>query len=393
MTTMQDLLQQSQVITVVGAGGVGKTSTAAALALAAAQMGRRTLVITIDPARRLANALGLDAFGAEARQIDIQGLQFTAPEFESSAAEKTAPARLDAMMLDLKASWDDMVKRLAKRPGQAQKILANRFYQHLSTELAGAQEYIACEQLYTLMNERDYEVIILDTPPSAQALDFLEAPGRILDLLDDRGLRLIIKPSVAAGRVSLRLFRLSERYLIHSLSKMAGAGMLSELAEFFTLFDGMYEALRDRTRGFQQVFASKKTAFIVVTTAAGHALAEAQKLALRIDKDNLNLGAVVVNQLHQAITPQPVSKLVTALGELGSDELSSENLAQAIGQSCADLSKRAADEAASIQRTLQKLPQGPRYLLPRQNQDVHDLQSLAMMAQQLMQPELAQDLQ
>ena len=376
MMPLDRLVQERQVLCVVGAGGVGKTTTAAALALAAARSGRRALVMTIDPAKRLANALGLSALDQQEKEIDLTSL------WPGEAG------RLHAMMLDLKASWDDMVTRLAGNPEQQQKILRNPFYTYLSTALAGAQEYIACEQLYTLCTERDYDLIVLDTPPSAHAIDFLEAPGRILDLLDDRSLRMILAPSLAAGKASLRLFHFGERYVVSTLDKMAGTEMLRSLAEFITLFQGMYGPLRDRTYGFRDIFSSPSSAFVIVSTATQHALIEAQKLGQRLAHDGLELGAVVINQLHQAPAEVSSAQITAQLDDDDSDLQVRQGLADAIVASCAEQRLRAQDEQATLVQALRAFAQVPQVQVARQSNDVHDVQALNDIAAKLC-PQLA----
>ena len=221
------------------------------------------------------------------------------------------------------------------------------------------------------------------TPRPRRRRWILEAPGRVLDLMDERGLRLILKPSLAAGRASLRLFRLSERYLIRRLSHMAGAAMLSELSEFFTLFEGMYEKLSERTRAFQKILASSQSAFVIVSTASAHALGEAQKLAQRLQDDQLKLAALIVNQRHQPIDALSSDELQRLLAAGHKTPQAMQDLAQAMDLACRDANLRAKDEATSIEKTMRLLPDCPLYQIARQDRDVHDLKALARIGQQL----------
>lgn len=189
-------LRERRILVCVGAGGVGKTTVAASLGLRAAALGRRVIVLTIDPARRLANALGLPSLGNQETLVDPEWIR------EAGIA---ADGELWAMMLDLKRSWDDLIHRSVP-PDRAKIILANRFYQTLSSALAGSQEYIAMEKLYELYSRGDWDLLILDTPPTAHALDFLDAPNRILDFLDNDAVRMVLGPALAAGKVGMRLF-------------------------------------------------------------------------------------------------------------------------------------------------------------------------------------------
>jgi anion-transporting ArsA/GET3 family ATPase len=370
MGTLDSLVREKRVLCVVGPGGVGKTTTAAALGVCAARAGRRTLILTIDPARRLATAMGLAELAQVAREVRVP-------------VADGAHVTLHAMMLDLKAAWDDMVRRLARDEAQRQRILGNRFYHYLSTSLAGAQEYIACEQLYTLCAERDYELIVLDTPPSAHAIDFLEAPGRILDVLDSEALRLVLAPSLAAGRASLRLLDLGSRYVTHTLNKMAGLEMLQAIAEFLLAFDGMYGPIKERTLGFRDLFSSSSTAFVVVATPAEQALAEAVALGERLGHDGLPLAAVVLNQVHP---PLPGAHDATALAAALPVELDAGERARLGGALEAALAlhaQRAAVEARAVAGSVQERLKVPRIAVPRLSRDVHDMTTLVQMADQL----------
>ncbi len=367
MHPLEPLIRERKVLCVVGPGGVGKTTTAAALGVCAAMAGRRVLIITIDPAQRLATAMGLADLAQVEREVRLP-------------LEDGRSVTLHAMMLDLKAAWDDMVRRLANSEAQRQKILDNRFYQSLSTTLAGAQEYIACEQLYTLCTERDYDLIVLDTPPSAHAIDFLEAPGRILDVLENETLKLVLAPSLAAGKASLRLFNLGGRYVMNTLTKLTGAEMLQAIAEFLLSFEGMYGALRERTLGFREIFSSSTTSFIIVTTPARQALAEAAALAGRLAHDGLDLGAVVVNQVHPPVDdPPPRDAVERELGEAPE----AGRLAEAVSEALARHARLAEAEQATIEQALADLPRRPRLRVPRMPTDVHDMKSLVNLAHEL----------
>ncbi|MFH1807212.1 MAG: ArsA-related P-loop ATPase [Pseudomonadota bacterium] len=370
MTPLETLVRERHVICVVGPGGVGKTTTAAALGVCAARAGRRSLIITIDPARRLATAMGL----AELAQVER--------EVRVPMADGTH-VTLHAMMLDLKLAWDDMVRRLSRDKAQQERILGNRFYHYLSTSLAGAQEYIACEQLYTLCAERDYDLIVLDTPPSAHAIDFLEAPGRILDVLENEALRLVVTPSLAAGRASLRLLDLGSRYVARSLTKMAGVEMLQAIADFLLAFEGMYGALKERTLGFRDIFTSPDTAFVVVATPAQQALAEAVALGERLAHDGLPLGAVVLNQIHLPVAVEVDAQAVASVLPPALDAAARGRLAGVVLQAARRHNREVEVEALGIARSLGEALAVPRVLVPRLGHDVHDMKALVEMADQL----------
>ena len=220
----------------VGSGGVGKTTVAATIALRAAVDGKGSLVCTIDPARRLANALGLDALGNAETPIP-------AAAFEKAGLQPKAAMR--AMMLDMKRTWDELIERRAP-PDKRDKNLSNRFYQSMSSALAGSQEYIAMEKLWELRTQRDYPLIVLDTPPTAHALDFLDAPNRILDFLDNEAAKWLLTPALAAGKVGLKLFNLGSSYVAKTLTKFTGVETLQGLAEFMSSISGMNQDFRER---------------------------------------------------------------------------------------------------------------------------------------------------
>jgi len=370
-STINDLVRDSRVLCVVGAGGVGKTTTAAALGVCAAAAGRRVLIVTIDPARRLATALGLDEIGQQVRTVQIP-------------AHGDLPAlTLHAMMLDLKGAWDDMVRRLARDEKQRDAILGNHFYHYLSTSLAGAQEYIACEQLFTLCTERDYDLIVLDTPPSAHAIDFFEAPGRVLDVLENDAIKLLLTPSLVAGRASLRLLDLGGRYVLRVLTKLVGMEMLHALAEFLLAFEGMYPHARDRTQGFRQIFSSPTTSFLVVATPTRQALAEAAELTDRLQRDGLHLGALVINQIYFPVDPLPApERFAQTLSDVVGVQRG-ENLTRAALETVRQRNRRAAVEREVVDTMLGRLASHPRVFVSRLAADVHDMETLIGVAREL----------
>src|SRR5262245_53601020 len=190
-TTLDDLVRQQDVIVCVGGGGVGKTTISAAIAMKAAEIGRNACVLTIDPARRLANAMGLDALGNRPALVDVA-------KFDAAGVPRPA-GRLFAMMLDTKHTWDDLVRRFAANEEQARSIFANNYYQQISTAIAGSQEFMAMEKLYELHQSKAYDLLVLDTPPTRHALDFLDAPRKMIGFMDEGVLRLLTTPSRVAG--------------------------------------------------------------------------------------------------------------------------------------------------------------------------------------------------
>ncbi|MDP8932453.1 MAG: AAA family ATPase, partial [Actinomycetota bacterium] len=226
--TLENDVHQAHVLVCTGAGGVGKTTIAAALGLAGAQLGRRTLVLTIDPARRLAQSLGVDALDNTPRRVE------------------GASGELWAMMLDMKRTFDEVVDEHAATPERATAIKSNRIYQTLSSSLAGTQEYMAMEKLHELHVTGDWELLVIDTPPTRNALDFLEAPRRMTDFLEGRLLRALLLPGMAAGKGLTRLVGFGTQTFMRVAGRVTGMELLEDLADFFRNFEGMYDGFKER---------------------------------------------------------------------------------------------------------------------------------------------------
>ena len=254
-----EVVAQHGVIVCAGSGGVGKTTTAAALAVHGAEQGRRTIVLTIDPARRLADALGIRAMGNEECTVDLDGA-----------------GTLSAMMLDQKGAWDKLVERYAPSEEVRERILANRFYQHLSESFAGSQEYMAVEQLAQLHASGSYDLIVVDTPPTRHALDFLDAPQRIADFLDRQVVRWFVKPYFSAGWATLRVVNRTAGNLLRRLEDATGVSALVEISDFFNSMSGLFDGFEERVRGVYRLLRSKSTAFVLVATPEEQVLAEAE---------------------------------------------------------------------------------------------------------------------
>jgi anion-transporting ArsA/GET3 family ATPase len=392
---LRRLLGTRQIVVCVGSGGVGKTTTAASLGLAAAALGRKTLVITIDPARRLANALGLDSLlhkpqpvdpalvaAARARlgAIDTAGSSMTAASTSTSwAASPTAP--LSAMMLDLKAGWDDMLFRTAPDKATAEKILVNRFYRVLSTELPGAHEFIACEHLHHLASSGDWDLVVLDTPPTQNALDFLDAPQRILGVLDNDAFRLLAHKAPGDREPSL-----ASRFLDGAtgraqsvIAKFTGQELLDELGELLLLLKDLYGPLTQRTREFVALLGGKHSAFVVVTAPQPAVLAEAAFFAGELRRRALPLTAAVVNR----VTARP-QRALDALGDDTWDDAVAARVGDddaarltAVLDAAVQQEARLADlEARSLLDLTTSLGEVPCVRLPRLSDAVHDASRL-----------------
>src|SRR5467141_4048595 len=287
---LDQVLARRRVVCCVGPGGVGKTTTAAALALRAAMAGKRSLVLTIDPARRLANSLGLKALGNRETRIDPAHF---------AEANLSPRGEMWAMMLDLKRTWDELVRRDARTPQQAEAILNNKIYQMLSTAMAGSLEYMAMEKVYEVYSNGRFDVIVLDTPPTSNALDFLRAPNRILDVLDNNAMRLVLGPVLKAGKVGLRLLAGPSNLVLRTLARFTGRNFLSDLAAFMVAFEGMYEGFKERASKVKELLASPRTGFVLVSSPNPLTTQEALFFHRALEADGIRAAAVVVNRVQR----------------------------------------------------------------------------------------------
>jgi anion-transporting ArsA/GET3 family ATPase len=362
-------LEGRKVICCVGSGGVGKTTTAAALALRAAMDGKRALVLTIDPARRLANSLGLKHLGNEETRID--GTHF--------AEAKLVPrGEMWAMMLDLKQTWDELVRRDARTPQQAQSILDNKLYQTLSTAMAGSLEYMAMEKVYEVYTSGRFDVIVLDTPPTSNALDFLHAPDRILDVLDNNAMRLVLGPMLKAGKVGFRLLAAPSSLVLRTLARFTGSDFLRDLAAFMMAFEGMYEGFKDRASKVKALLSSSRTGFVLVTGPNPLTTQEALFFHRALEADGIRTAAVVVNRVQRDPRrhggPDNVAALREALrlAQVKEENQLADRLCQTLTEQAilADLDRREIDRLRDTLRGV------PLYTVPRLRRDVHDLAGL-----------------
>jgi len=287
-----EVLEGRRVVVVAGAGGVGKTTVSAALALGLAARGARVAVITIDPARRLASALGIDDLGDTPHRVDPARVE---------AAGIHMTGTLDALQLDPQATFDRLVAREAPDDAARERILRNRIYRHLSTSVAGAQEFMAVERLHELVDSGAYDAVVLDTPPARNALDFLDAPERMTRFVEGRGLRLLLGPRSGAGRTGWRALQAGGHMVMSVVERLTGAQLLTDISEFLQSFDGMYQGFSERAAAVRYLLASDSARFVVVTGPRPEPAGEAIALWRRLRDDRYPLGAVVVNRVH----PEP----------------------------------------------------------------------------------------
>jgi anion-transporting ArsA/GET3 family ATPase len=345
------LAQRSGVVVCCGPGGVGKTTVAAALAVHGAVEGRRAVVVTIDPARRLANALGLDALPDTPHVIPGDW-----------------PGELSALMLDPKTTFDSLVLKYAPRPDQAEAILDNRFYRNIAGALSGTQEYMAMEKLYELHADGHYDLIVVDTPPTRNALDFIDAPRRITRFLDNRLFRLLMLP----GRVGLRAVNIAAQAFLRTVSGVVGSQVVTDAVAFFQAFEGMEQGFRDRAQGVRDLMVDGRTAFVLVSSPRRDAVVEAEFFSDKLAQAHIPVQGLVVNRM------QP--RFVAGWSPEGDRERARALADTALGPlwaNLADLHALADAEEAEIGGLVKRVEPAPVARVPLLQTDVHDLHGLA----------------
>ena len=355
MTALVGVLDDSHVVIAAGSGGVGKTTTSAALGVAAARRGRRVVVVTIDPARRLAEALGLG----------VDGLG-------------DAPSRLDgpwsgelwAAMLDTRATFDGVVTRYAE-PDQAERILANRFYRNMASALSGTQEYMAAEKLHQLAEDPRFDLVVVDTPPSRNALDFIDAPTTLTRFLDHRLYRMLMTPTARMSRA----VGLATSAFVRTVSKVVGGAVVEDAVEFFQAFEGLEEGFRERARAVAAAFRADTTALVLVTSPRHDTLDEARWLAARLVDEEIPVRAVVVNRAHPDPCDGPLDELRRTAAEHPGTELAAR-CQLAIAQAETARLERSQLDAALVPIAAERT----RVLVPMLASDVRDLAGLERIA-------------
>ncbi len=351
---------ETRIVVCCGAGGVGKTTTSAALALAAAEAGRSVVVLTIDPARRLAQSLGLTELDNEPRRVDVPG----------------AAGELHAMMLDMKRTFDDIVAAHST-PERAQTILDNPFYQTLSSSFSGTQEYMAMEKLGQLRASDQWDLIIVDTPPSRSALDFLDAPNRMSRFLDGTMIRLLMAPSRAGFKFASAGFLLFSRIV----SKILGGQLLRDISAFVAALDTMFGGFRERATATYELLRRPGTSFVVVASPEPDALREASYFVDRLSADEMPLAGLVVNRTH----PPATAALSATRAEAAAEEVLEAGgpdapLAAAALRVHAERMTLAAREQHLADRFTSAHPEVAVRTVPAAAGDVHDLDGLRTMA-------------
>jgi anion-transporting ArsA/GET3 family ATPase len=351
-------LAEQRVVVVCGAGGVGKTTTAAALALHAARSGRRVLVCTIDPSRRLATSLGLQQLSGRPRPLDLSRLR---PQRGGA---------LWAMVLDVKSTFDALVVRYAPDDPARRRILENRFYRHISAALAGSHEYMAMEKLLELSADRRFDLVVLDTPPTRHALDFLEAPDRLMGFIDTSVLRWFLRPYFVAGQLTLKVATRTGAIALRLADRFLGLQFLQDLSEFFLAFEGLYEGFKERAARVHALLRDPSSGFILVAGPSAPALEEALYFHRRLTEKRMPFLAFLVNRVH--LDPVRDAPRRAARGRATVPAALAARLLETLReqQLVARVERR---EVARLEVDTRERP----ILVPELEQDVHDLRGLA----------------
>jgi anion-transporting ArsA/GET3 family ATPase len=380
--SIPDLLDGKRVCVCAGAGGVGKTTTSAAVALGMAARGARVAVVTIDPARRLANALGFDELGNEPTRVDPERLRSGGPEpFEGE---------LWAMMLDPKRTFDELIDRVAADPERAGEIKRNRVYRELSTAVSGSQEFSAVAKLYELERSDRFDLLVLDTPPSRNALDFLEAPGRLTSFLEGRTLRTLARPTGLGMRVLGR----GASPLLGALRRVTGVDLLSDLSTFFGLLGDMTDDFSARAGQVQRMLCAPTTTFLLVTVALAPAIDEAIWFRRTLEAGGMPFGGVIVNRFHHDM-----------LGEADPGDVAgllanrlSPGLAERVAANFDDYHLLARRDRRNLARLIAELGAtgaggalAEPILVPHLDGDVHDIDGLERIRRFLFAPDAERD--
>ncbi|MEJ7790277.1 MAG: ArsA-related P-loop ATPase [Thermoleophilaceae bacterium] len=352
-TGVGELIARKEVVVCAGSGGVGKTTVSAAIAAGAAAQGKTAAVLTIDPAKRLANSLGLAELGNEERQVPLD-----------------APGELWAMMLDAKRTFDDLVDSYAPDEETRDEVLANPIYRQISNAVAGSQEYMAMEKLHELHQSGRYDLLVLDTPPTRNALDFLDAPRRLSRFIDSKSLSFFR----AAGGVSFGLFGRGTGMLFSVMKRATGVDLLNDLAAFFNSFGGMTDGIRERAERVEALIGNRCTTFLLVTSPRAAAIEEARHFHRKLQAETLPFGGVIVNRMREPVRAPSGDKMETDLAELLDPKLAGK-----VGRNLEDHRRLAERDEANVQLLASELGRKPVLTVPELPGDVHDLDGLQVL--------------
>ncbi len=354
-----ELLEGKRVCICAGSGGVGKTTTSAAIAMGMAARGLKVAVVTIDPARRLATSLGLEDLGNEPRRVEPE-------RFAEHGLEMKG--ELWAMMLDAKRTFDELIDRLAPDRATRDEILSNRIYQELSSAVAGSQEFTAIAKLYELDREGDFDLLVLDTPPSRNALDFLDAPDRLTDFFEGRALKVFLRPT----GLGMKIVGRGTGVVFGVLKRVTGIDLLQDLSVFFRALGGLVDGFRERAKQVKRLLGDPSTTFLLVTSPEREPVDEAIFFWSKLKEARMPFGGLVVNRVHHDVLGDAsVDEVVAALdGELD------PKLAVKVAENLRDYHILAVRDRGSIARLARELGAPTTIEIPHLDDDVHDIDGL-----------------
>jgi anion-transporting ArsA/GET3 family ATPase len=363
-----DLLEGKEICICAGSGGVGKTTTSAAVAMGMACQGKKVAVLTIDPAKRLANSLGLPELGNEESLVDPQ-------RFAEAGVEMRG--ELWAMMLDAKRTFDDLVERHAPDEETRDRILQNRIYQEISNAMAGSQEYMAMEKVYELHQEARYDLLVLDTPPTRHALDFIEAPERMTRFIEGKSLQFFLRP----GRFGVKMLGRSGGILFSALKRITGIDLLQDLSEFFQSFADMAEGFSERAQRVKQLLGDRRTTFLLVTAPERDPVDEAFYFWRRLKEAKLPFGGFVINKVHpdylQNAEDADFDRLVPELERSLDGTAGAADLAQRVAENFENYELLAERDSQNMELLTKRVSEDCILEVPYFDQDVHDIGGLA----------------
>ncbi|MCB0829735.1 MAG: ArsA family ATPase, partial [Solirubrobacterales bacterium] len=336
MASVESIIEGREIVICAGSGGVGKTTTSAAIALGMAARGLKVCVLTIDPAKRLADSLGLKELGNEASKVNPKLLR-------EQGVNPEKGGELWAMMLDAKETFDALVARHAEDAEARDRVLNNRIYQQISGALAGSQEYMAMEKLFELHSEGRFDLLVLDTPPSRNALDFLDAPQRLTQFIEGKSLQIFIRPTGFAARVASR----GTGVALAVLKRIVGFDLLADLSEFFTAFSGMIDGFQDRAHRVSSLLADERTCFLVICGPQGQPIDEAVFFHSKLVENRMNFGGAVVNRVRYRLGTQKPK--VKDLARRIDSELDDEDLSERLARTLAEYDVLAVRDQKNIQ--------------------------------------------
>jgi anion-transporting ArsA/GET3 family ATPase len=351
------LLQRKEICICAGSGGVGKTTVSAAIALGMAARGKKVAVLTIDPARRLANSLGLAELGNEERRVDVD-----------------VEGELWAMMLDSKRTFDELVAWHAPDDKTRDAVLGNPVYQELSNAVAGSQEYMAMEKLHELHQDGAYDLLVLDTPPTRNALDFLDAPKRLSAFIDSRALQLFTAP----GRIGLKVLGRGTDLVFSVMRRATGVDLLEDLSDFFRSFGDMAQGFHDRAEHVNALLADSRTAFLLVTSPQRDSVDEAAFFHHRLLDAGLPFSGVVVNRMHELAEAEGNGRVAKEV-----EKLVGEPLANKVVRNLEDYARLAERDRQNLELLRKKVGRKPMIQVPHLDDDVHDIEGLGRLNEHL----------